>query len=251
MRRRLHVVILLNALILAPAVLPVVVRADDTRRSAGEAREQIEHQGAEREAKTEPKKFLRACQEIRNGHCARARRYLTPLAQKGHAKSQTLLAMMYETGAGVKKNSQKAAGWYEKAANQGLKQAENNLGHLYLNAEDSVRDPAKAEQWLNRAAEHGEVEAQHDLGVLYLHGDLVTKDHDKAVQWLRQAANQGSADAQELLTKIPGVPALEKNVANSSAQGKQSVSQGVANIEDSWGGYADLAKSMHAITAGN
>jgi TPR repeat protein len=248
----MRVAILLNALVLAPAVLPGAVRAEDSGRTASEAREQAErHAPAEPERKQEPKTYMRACEEIRRGNCARARRYLRPLAQKGHAKSQTLLGMMYETGAGVKKNSKTAAGWYEKAANQGLKEAENNLGHLYLNAEDSVRDPSKAEQWLNRAAEHGMVEAQHDLGVLYLHGDLVTKDHDKAVKWLKQAADQGSADARELLAKIPGVPKLENNVANASAQGGQNFSQGVANIEESWEGYADLAKSMQAITANN
>lgn len=252
MKTRLLLLVMCSSTLLASA-LPAGLCADESDCSAAAVHEQTDKRGTyQRESsKSEPKGYLRACEEIRRGHCARARRYLQPLAQKGHAKSQTLLGLMYETGAGAEKNTQKAVGWYEKAAKQGLREAENNLGHLYLSAEESVRDPKKAEQWLNKAAEHGAVEAQHDLGLLYLHGDLVTKDHDKAVSLLRRAAEQGSADAQAVLSKIPGEPQLQNNIANSTAQSEQNFSHGLGNIEGSWEGYADLAREMHNVAAGS
>lgn len=189
----------------------------------------------------EPPKFELACQQIKCGKCGKARDTLTRLAQNGHAKSQTLLGIFYEEGVGIEKNTAKAISWYEKAAGKGLREAENRLGHLYLFGEEAFRDPKKAVFWLEKAADHEVMEAQKDLGSLYLHGDLVTKNHEKAVQYLRRAVGHGSDEAREALESIPGVTKAEAEVSKD----RKALSQGMGNIEQSWEGYADLAKSLH------
>jgi TPR repeat protein len=197
------------------------------------------------------RRFDLACDEIHCGKINSAHKHLLALANKGHAKSQTLVGVMYRDGVGVEKDLRQAALWLEKAAQQGLREAENELGHLYLSTEASVHNPAKAEQWLTRAAEHGVVEAQRDLGLLYMRGDLVGVDHEKAVIWLRRAAAQGSEEAQKALAALPGGEQLEDAAAQGQAalsQNGKDVSQGMNNIETSWEGFADLTKSMRSIT---
>ena len=177
-----------------------------------------------------------------------AHKHLLELANKGHAKSQTLMGVMYRDGVGVEKDLGQAASWFEKAAQQGLREAENELGHLYLFREASVHNPSKAELWLTRAAEHGVVVAQRDLGMLYLRGDIVGVDHDKAVIWLKRAAAQGSEEAQKTLSELPGGEQLQDAAAKGQAairQNSQDVSQGMSNVETLLGGLC-RSDQIHA-----
>ena len=52
---------------------------------------------------------------------------------------------------------------------------------------------------VQKAAEQGLAEAQNVLGVMYLHGRGVAQDDKQAVAWFRKAAEQGNAQAQRLL----------------------------------------------------
>jgi TPR repeat protein len=196
----------------------------------------------------EPKEFKLALKEIQCGHCSAAHDHFLHLAQQGHAKSQTVLALMYQEGAGVKKDARQAAMWFEKAANQGVSEAEAGLGHLYAFGDQSVRDPQLAEAWLTKGAEHGVMEAQRDLGkVLLLKGDLAGKDHARAVHWLKRAAGQGSEEAQRLLDQIPGADKAENAIAQGRSelqQGGNSYGQGLNDLTMSWKGYADIVKSV-------
>ena len=52
---------------------------------------------------------------------------------------------------------------------------------------------------VQKAAEQGLAEAQHDLGVMYIQGFGVAQDYKQAVAWFRKAAEQGDAKAQFML----------------------------------------------------
>lgn len=52
-------------------------------------------------------------------------------AEKGEAKSQVALAIMYYRGQGVLQHFSEAARWFRKAADQGDPLAQKNLGVLY------------------------------------------------------------------------------------------------------------------------
>ncbi|MCD7802218.1 MAG: SEL1-like repeat protein, partial [Clostridiales bacterium] len=54
----------------------------------------------------------------------------------------------------------KAAYWYEKAAQQGIAQAQFNLAACYYNGQGVTRDRAKAKEWFQKAADQGVEQAK-------------------------------------------------------------------------------------------
>jgi TPR repeat protein len=52
-----------------------------------------------------------------------------------NAKAQSNLGIAYAFGKGVLKNDKQAVYWYQKAAEQGLAEAQYNLGAMYANGE--------------------------------------------------------------------------------------------------------------------
>lgn len=164
------------------------------------------------------------------------------LAEKGHAKAQTLLGILYENGLGVNKDLKLAIFWLEKAASQELKEAENHLGNLYLEGKKVEQDFDKAEMWLKKAAQHGVREAQTHLGLMYLDDKAARKDVHSAEVWLHAAALQDSEEAKKKLETIPGVKQFE---ARSKASAKD-YSDGLYNIKDSWAGYGEIIKSVNS-----
>jgi hypothetical protein len=54
-----------------------------------------------------------------------------PIAQEGDPKAQSYVGEIYEKGLGTQPNYQKAAIWYQKAADQGYSRAKMSLGSLY------------------------------------------------------------------------------------------------------------------------
>lgn len=130
-------------------------------------------------------------------------------AQKGDAKSQYHLGVLYNDGKGVPKDYEQAASWYLKAAQQGHQKAQLYLGLLYQNGRGVQQDYKRAAQWFTKSAEQGEQKAQFFLGVLYYKGIGVAQDLEQAANWLEQSANQGNTEAQKLLDEILSIPDIE------------------------------------------
>lgn len=124
---------------------------------------------------------------------------LSVLAEKGDAKSQYHLGVLYNDGKGVPKDYEQAAAWYLKAAVQGHSKAQLYLGLLYQNGRGVPRNYKQAAQWLMNSAEQGEQKAQYYLGKLYYKklGDL-----ENARNWLEKSAEQGNQEAQKLLEEL-------------------------------------------------
>ena len=55
------------------------------------------------------------------------------LADKGNARAQHLLGLMYDNGEGVVQDYRQAVAWYSKASAQGNADAQYNLGMMYGN----------------------------------------------------------------------------------------------------------------------
>jgi hypothetical protein len=75
------------------------------------------------------------------------------LARAGNAKAQHDLGMLHLSGRYVKKDSAKAASWFERAAIQGLASAQFNLGVLYQRGEGVAQNDRLALFWYQSAAE--------------------------------------------------------------------------------------------------
>ena len=151
------------------------------------------------------------------------------LAEKGDAQSQVQLGIMYEMGLGIKQDYSEASKWYQKAAIQGDKEAQNrflemrkkglttifqppipdgwegnttepqsqyNLGAMYAKGIGIKRDYAIAYRWFYMAAHQGHTRAQNDMAVLLSSGLGVQQNKAEAYVWFLRAAEKGFADSQ-------------------------------------------------------
>jgi hypothetical protein len=78
------------------------------------------------------------------GDYATAAQLCLPLAERGDARAEYLLGMLYDLGHGVPKNYVQAAYWFRKAADQGVGEAQANLGALYASGLGVPLDYKKA-----------------------------------------------------------------------------------------------------------
>ncbi|MEE9240571.1 MAG: tetratricopeptide repeat protein [bacterium] len=119
------------------------------------------------------------------------------LAEKGHAKAQYNLAILYIQGNGTSKNPREAAKWLRKSAKQGHANAQYNLGLMFLNGEGVKKSDKEAIKWFRKAAEQDDGLAQYNLAAMYVYGKGVRKDYVKAHMWSNLAARQGNKDAEK------------------------------------------------------
>jgi len=107
------------------------------------------------------------------------------------AGPQFSLAGMYADGRGVPKSEAAALEWYEKAAAQGLDEAQVLLGNMYENGKGAPKNDVKAVEWYQKAAAGGNTVAQSNLASRYATGAGVPKDLVIAYAWLNIAAASG------------------------------------------------------------
>ena len=122
-------------------------------------------------------------------------------ADQGDAWAQLNLGAAYDNGIGVPRDLEKAIYWYQKAAEQGLAEAQFNLAHLLVDADISA---ARAAKWMAKAAEQGMVEAEFLMGVIYAEGIGVAQDDDEARRWLEKAIENGHAEAEQFMKDFYG-----------------------------------------------
>lgn len=121
-------------------------------------------------------------------------------ASNGLAEAQYKLGMLFGNGDGVPKDSGKAFEWYLKAAMQGHAGAQAELGHSYEYGIGVSKDSAKAVWWYQKAVAQNNVEAEKALGWAYLGGySLVPKNEAKGIELILKAASQGDDSAQGLI----------------------------------------------------
>ena len=83
-------------------------------------------------------------------------------------------------------------------AEKGDAKSQTNLGILYFNGKGVLKDYKKAVSWLKKAAEQGEAEAQYILGQIYIDGDGVSKSLKAAKYWVQLAYENNFEGAKEL-----------------------------------------------------
>jgi TPR repeat protein len=131
---------------------------------------------------------------------ANAAQLLRPLAEGGNAVAQLRLGELYYHGHGVAEDDLQARHWFERAARQGLADAQFHLGNMYAYGQAPVpegTDPARvAAQWYFEAARQGHADAQYSLGILFLTGSGVLASEAEAERWIGRAAAAGHADAR-------------------------------------------------------
>jgi TPR repeat protein len=99
-----------------------------------------------------------------------AARYLEAAATKGLPGAQNTLGVLFETGAGVEKDEQRAVQLFRAAAEQGEPRGQMNLGRMYDEGKGVAHDPVQACLWLSLSVEQKEI-----VAVKYLENLLATK----------------------------------------------------------------------------
>jgi TPR repeat protein len=119
-------------------------------------------------------------------------------AEQGVSEAQNNLGVMYKDGQGIRQDFGEAARWFLLAARQDNTLAQLNLGWLYHAGKGLRQDADSASYWYMRAAQKGHATAQLNIGILCLQqNDTVT-----AIHWLKQASQQGNSGAQRILQHL-------------------------------------------------
>lgn len=87
---------------------------------------------------------------------------------------------------------------WKPLAEKGDAKSQTNLGILYFNGKGVLKDYKQAVKFLKMAAEQGEAEAQFILGKIYIEGDGVNKSYKKAKYWVNLAFENDFDGAEAL-----------------------------------------------------
>ncbi len=176
--------------------------------------------------------------------------YWVPEADKGNARAQFYLSMLFSKGLGVEKSEETALTFLMLSAEGDFPPAQYHLGNNYQSGKLIEQDSELALYWWRRSAEQEFVSAQLKMGAVHYLGRGATKDIDKATEWYRRAANNGSPQALETLVRL-GVTDIEKSQArvfsysNTSELKQTAVSEEAMNIPVE--NDTDMFTKYHAI----
>ena len=101
------------------------------------------------------------------GDYATALREIKPLAERGNAAAQRILAIMYRNGKGVSRDYAKSLKWYRKSASQNYANAQFGLARMYQLGLGTPKNTSKAERWYRLAAKQGHLDAMNNLAFMW------------------------------------------------------------------------------------
>lgn len=149
--------------------------------------------------------FADGDQIIREGYGEIDPTQLRERAEAGDPEAQTVLGVLYTTGAtnyGIAQDFTEGIRWYRLAADQGEVTAQYNLGLSYQEGTGVEQNLATAFDWFERAADQGDPKAQYETGLAYFTGEGTKQNYKRARKWYERAAKQGHAGAQHNLGLI-------------------------------------------------
>ena len=126
------------------------------------------------------------------------RSYFLKSAERGVAKAQYNLGVVYELGFDGARDYDEALRWYRKAADQEYALAQYDLGRMYAEGRGVTQDDHEAVRLWHKSAEGGYVLAQYNLGLMYIAGRGVAQDFVQGYIWLSIAFVWGIQVAEDL-----------------------------------------------------
>jgi len=127
-------------------------------------------------------------------------------AEQGHADAQNELAWLYGNGLGVPQSHNKAAFWFHKAAVQGHEEAKQH-SPTAIEAKRTI-ELVNIEVELNRLlhlSRRGNVKAQCDLAkkcIEYCNNEKDAEYYEKMLRWLQKAFVQGYSEARPIIFSL-------------------------------------------------
>ncbi len=155
----------------------------------------------------------------------RAAFWFEQAANGGVANAAYNLGVLHHQGLGMKANMGKAIDWYARAADLGHPEAQYNLGIAYIEGIGVPYDPVKATKYFKNAAKNDIMEAAYNLGLIYENGLLGDAKPDEALMWYKTAADQGSPEAQQALKQLAQSLNISLDDVNKLAESVKSKNQ--------------------------
>jgi TPR repeat protein len=144
-------------------------------------------------------------------------------ANSGNALAEHELGIRYILGQGLPADTDKAAYWIHKAAEQNLPGACFNYGILVNNGWGVNWNPFEAYKYFYIAAQNNMPQAEYIIGISYTDNLTVKRNWSEAYRWLKKSADAGYKPASETLAE------LKKNVSLSKIDTNVADTQQAAN----------------------
>jgi TPR repeat protein len=132
----------------------------------------------------------------------RAAFWFEKAAEQGIANARYNLGVLYHQGLGTARDIDRAIDWYSQAAAQGHPEASYNLGIAHIEGIGVAYEPALAAEYFERAAEQGITEAAYNLGLIHENGLLGAPSPEEAILWYKMASDSGSAEARLAMEQL-------------------------------------------------
>ena len=127
-------------------------------------------------------------------HYKKAVMVFAELVQYKYAPSMYYIALCYENGTGLNKNTLLASKFLLEAAKHGEPMAQHDLAHK-LTLNETPEDSIHAHAWFRRAALQGEPRALLEMSKRYRKGLMVEKDETIADKYLTESAQKQHPEA--------------------------------------------------------
>ncbi len=154
-----------------------------------------------------------------------------PLAEQGHAKSQSTIGWLYHRGLGVEQDYKRAIEWYRLAAAQDHIIAQHNLGAMYEHGLGVEQSYTEAFKWYQIGAEKAYGNSLYNLGLFYLNGLGVDQDQEMAIHLLKSAHQLKVNEAAEILQSLGIEVEVEKPIEHNPQPMRHSINGGENSTE--------------------
>lgn len=155
-------------------------------------------------------------QAFKEQRWSEAYEYWIPEADKGNARAQFYLSILFEEGLSVEEDAVTSLTLLMLAAEGGFAPAQFRLGTHYQFGYWVEKDMGHAIDWWLKAADKGFVKAQLNLASVYYLGNGTEANLQKSIEWFRRAALNGSVQASNTLERM-GVDLVPLDATNSSS----------------------------------
>lgn len=157
-----------------------------------------------------------------------AESYLCSAAELGNPQGQFWLAQLYQK---LQKEPGRMAHWFEKAAVQGIKEAQFRFANCCREGIGIPQNLQKAAYWYEQAANGNHAKAQRNLAICYYKGDGVPRDLGMAIHWMQLAAQNHEENAPQLLEKIKSEHSAPTQSTNSVPKAPNASSKPESKLE--------------------
>jgi TPR repeat protein len=131
----------------------------------------------------------------------------------------------YAADEGYPINYEKAAYWYEKAAENGHDKAQLAIGIAYRRGQGVSRDIPLGLSWMRKAAAQGHGLAMYNIAVVY---DEVYRDYEQAYAWALVGRDNGQDEQHRQFCKYK-LEELDKKVSRSMAASARARAKSIAS----------------------